>query len=267
MNEAGQLLSGILQHAPKESLTSDTTMSLIDMKVNAYNSMPGPEGAEPCPDCRGKGHIAVNSDGTFMVRECHCKARVRTKHLIYRSGLGELYEQCTLDSFTTEKPWRQRIKEKAIEYISGASGWFFICGRSGSGKTHITVAITREFIEAGMETRYFMWRHDSTRLKAMVNDWQSYDAKMKEFSDCQVLLIDDLWKGGNLSDADISLTYELLNARNNAPSKLTLISTEWSLNDILRKDEAIGGRIYERAKGYVMQTQNENYRLMGGDGT
>lgn len=260
MEEAKTAIRDILKRAQKENFTSDTTISLVDMKVNAYNAMQG-DGREPCEKCRSKGLIAHNRGGVLTMQECECRTRARTKGRIYRSGLGELYERCTLDSYRADKPWTADLKRAALDYIKNPEGWFFVCGRSGSGKTHLTVAITRELIEAGMETRYFMWRHDSPRLKAMVNDWESYGAKMREFSDCQVLLIDDLWKGGNVSEADISLTYELLNARNNAPSKLTLISTEWSLGDILKRDEAIGGRIYERARGHVMQTQDENFRL------
>lgn len=114
-----------------------------------------------------------------------------------------------------------------------------------------------------METRYFMWRQDAPRLKALVNDRAEYEAAMKDFIECRVLLIDDLWKGGNVTEADVSLTFELLNARYNTPSKLTLISTEKTVNQILTIDEAVGGRICERAKGFTLKTADENLRLQG----
>lgn len=263
MDSAAGTIRDMLSKAPKEISVSDTTMRLIDLKVNAYNAVPGPPGNEPCPDCNGKGNIAVNRDGAFTMRECSCMTRRRCLARIRRSGLGELYERYTLDTYTTAKPWQKRIKAAALDYIKRASGWFFICGRSGSGKTHITAAIARELIEAGMETRYLVWRQDAPRLKAMVNDRSEYERVMQEFIDCRVLLLDDLWKGGNVTEADISLTFELLNARYNAPSRLTLISTEKSINQILSVDEAIGGRICERAKGFILQTADENVRLQG----
>lgn len=260
MEEMAQTAQNLLERAPREISTSDTTMTL-DMRVSVYNSLPGPPGAEPCPDCNGNGYIAINRNGAFTVRECQCMTRRRCFARIKRSGLGELYERYTLDTYTTLRPWQERMKAAALEYIEGATGWFFVCGRSGSGKTHITAAIARELIEAGMETRYFMWRQDAPRLKAMVNDRPEYERIMREFVDCRVLLLDDLWKGGSVTEADASLTFELLNARYNSPSKLTLISTEWGIDDILRNDEGIGGRIYERARGFLMQTNDENYRL------
>lgn len=232
------------------------------MKINAYNNMPGPTGTS-CPECGGKGHIAFNRDGVFALRECACMTRRRCLARIKRSGLGELYERYTLDAYTTAEQWQQHIKSKALEYIKSASGWFYICGRSGSGKTHITAAIARELIEAGFETRYFIWRHDAPRLKASVNDREKYEKEMQDYIDCQALLIDDLWKGGEVTDADINLTFELLNARYNSPSKLTLISTEKTVNEILNIDEAVGGRIVERTRGFILKTENKNIRLQG----
>ena len=90
-----------------------------------------------------------------------------------------------------------------------------------------------------MEARYFMWREDAPRLKAIVNEAAAYKEKMGEIVDCRVLLVDDLWKGGAVSDADINLTFDLLNRRYNAPSKLTIISTEWRLEDILKSSDSI----------------------------
>ena len=253
-----------MARAPKEILASSTTdTNLIDLKINAYNAMPGPPGADSCPECKGKGNIAFNRDGFFTMRECSCMTRRRCLARIRRSGLGELYERYTLDTYTTGEPWQRHIKDKALKYVESASGWFYICGRSGSGKTHITAAIARELIEAGMEMRYFMWRQDAPRLKASVNDRAEYERMMQDFIDCRVLLIDDLWKGGSVTEADVSLTFELLNARYNSPSKLTLISSEKTVNQILSIDEAIGGRIVERARGFVLKTADDNLRLQG----
>ena len=234
---------------------------MVDLQVNSYNNSTGNE-REQCDICKNKGYIAFNRDGEFTLCECKCRARAKTKGRIYRSGLSEMFDRYSLDGFKADKPWQAQIKKKAVEYIAGARGWFFICGRSGSGKTHITAAIVREMICAGMEARYFMWRHDAPMLKSMIKDWDTYSLKLRDFTDCRVLLIDDLWKGGNLTDGDLNLTYDLINSRYNSPSKLTVISTEWDLADIMRRDEAIGGRIKESAEGYVLKTQNENYRLL-----
>lgn len=66
-------------------------------------------------------------------------------------------------------------------------------------------------------------------------------------------------KGGT-GDADKRLAFELLNSRYNS-RRPTLVSSELSIDTVLDWDEAIGSRIYERAKGYVIHANGQNWRL------
>ena len=61
-------------------------------------------------------------------------------------------------------------------------------------------------------------------------------------------------------EADINLAYQLLNERYNTRRR-TIISSERSIEDILRIDEAVGGRIFELAREYCVMTANVNLRL------
>ena len=64
-----------------------------------------------------------------------------------------------------------------------------------------------------------------------------------------------------MSDGDLNVAFELLNARYNA-RKRTIISGERTIGAIMDIDEAIGSRIYERSKnGYCFETSPENWRL------
>ena len=220
------------------------------------------DGEGVCPLCGGTGTVTYWRDGYEYGRECECMARKRSRARAQRSGLGELYDRYTLVRYTDARPWQAALRRKALDYLKDGAGWFFVCGRSGSGKTHLTAAVARELIEAGCETRYFMWRQDAPRLKALVND-PRYEERMRALVDSDVLVIDDLWKGGSVSDADVNLAFELLNSRYNLPKRRTLISSELTLEEIMRIDEAVGSRIYERAGGYVLKTGDENLRLTG----
>lgn len=230
------------------------------MRIDAYNAQPGREGSYPCPICKGKGVVYFIRDGAIAGRECQCLARRRSEARARRSGIGEAYDLYTLDRYTATLPWQQAIRDKALEYLERKRGWFFVSGRSGSGKTHITFAITRSLIEAGYETRCFLWRTDGARLKALMNE-PGGDAALREYAECRVLLIDDFWKGGAVTPADVNLAFALLNGRYNAPSRLTILSSELDLNTILTIDEAVGGRIVERASGFILRTGDENLRL------
>lgn len=118
-------------------------------------------------------------------------------------------------------------------------------------------------MDTGKAVRYMLWRDASAELKGLLTDGDEYQARIKPFKTVPVLYIDDFLKGGH-SDADIRLAFEILNSRYNDSALRTIISSELSLFEILGLDEATGGRIYERAKGYVIESPRENWRLRNG---
>ena len=76
-----------------------------------------------------------------------------------------------------------------------------------------------------------------------------------------MLYIDDFLKG-RITDADINLAFELINARyNRRETAITIISSELDLGTVTKLDEALGGRIYERARNYSCRTGGENWRF------
>ena len=109
--------------------------------------------------------------------------------------------------------------------------------------------------------KYMLWRSEAAELKGIVND-PAYQDRLRTLRTVDVLYIDDFWKG-TVSDADVNLAFTILNDRYNYRGKKTIISTEMSIEAILGRDEAIGGRIAERAYGFVLQAPNKNIRLEG----
>jgi DNA replication protein DnaC len=89
----------------------------------------------------------------------------------------------------------------------------------------------------------------------------------------QVLYIDDLFKPvyddrgvrRQPSPGDISLAFEIINSRYIAgPSGVTIISSEWTMDELQRIDPATAGRIFQKAQDYCISItpgKGRNYRL------
>lgn len=217
-------------------------------------------GGVDCPICNNRGTISYKKDGLYYARECDCMDRRRSLRRLRNSGMLDMIERYTFANYETPDDERKAIKEKAKRFCKEEKGWLFITGRSGSGKSHICTAICSEMLSQNREVYYMAWRDESVEIKANVNDAEWYQRRMKKLKTVSVLYIDDFLKGG-ASDADIRLAFEIINARYNDSNLRTIISSEWDIRKVLELDEALGGRIYERSRGYVLKAPNENYRL------
>lgn len=213
-----------------------------------------------CPICNNTGTITRRDEnGIDWSRDCVCMKKRLSIRRIKDAGLKDLVQRYTFDNYTDDTPETEVIKKKAKEFLITDAQCFVIMGKTGSGKTHICTAICSKLIEDGWETKYFLWRTDAAILKSLVND-ERYQREINKLRNVPVLYIDDLFKG-SVSEADINLAFTILNERYNASGKKTIISTERTINELIKIDEAVAGRIIERARGYVLRAPDKNWRL------
>lgn len=212
-----------------------------------------------CEKCGGDGWIGyTGTDGLWYARPCDCMKRKRSMDNIERSGLinPKIF---TLDRFITDEPWQQRLMESAEKYLADpAPSWFFVGGQPGSGKTHLCTGICLEMINTGYRIRYEVWPRLKQRMKRARNFENEYERQMGDLREVQVLYLDDLFKG-RYTEADRQLAWEIINTRY-AADRVTIISSEHHLSEIVEMDEAVGGRIYQMSAGYRNNVQFDEGR-------
>lgn len=224
-------------------------------------------GAVNCPMCNNTGYLLKHRpDGSLYGTECECMPRRRSLRRIQKSGLAPLLARYTFDSFETPDGQRRDLKERARAFCAASEGWFYLAGQSGSGKTHLCTAMCGELIKQGRDVLYIVWKDFSVSAKARVNDAAAYAEAVGLLKRVPVLYLDDFLKVKDndadlVTPGDINLAFEIINARYLDPKKRTIISAEFTAADILGLDEALGGRIYERARGYYLAAPGENWRL------
>lgn len=257
------------QHKPLSEMTAEEKLARAQKMADRVNAQEGRLTGYDCPACRNKGFVEYVIDTTEQLgypsyttgsRECVCMAIRRSKWLLKESGLADLAERCTFDSYQAKEAWQMYIKNRAVTFVESGGKVFFIGGQSGAGKTHICTALATSLINRGKSTRYMLWTSEAAKLKACVNDID-YENLIWPLKSVDVLYIDDLFKptGANSqpTSADIRLAYEIINHRYNAGDKVTIISSERTVSEICDIDEATGGRIMEQAGEYCLNVSHD----------
>lgn len=222
-----------------------------------------------CPECLNRGYIAfVDGAGMLRTRDCQCMAKRKSLKRIQRSGLSELLQRYTLDTWNEREPWQKSLSDMVKQYAADPSGWFFLAGRPGTGKTHLCTALCGLLMDKGLEVRYMLWRDFSTRAKAVIGDEATYKHLVEPMKTVPVLYVDDLFKTGKgqaPTTGDVNLAFEIMNARYNDGRLLTVLSSELTIEKLLDVDEAVGSRVYERSKSHYADLSNRaNWRVTGG---
>ncbi|PKM66418.1 MAG: hypothetical protein CVU94_07465 [Firmicutes bacterium HGW-Firmicutes-19] len=231
-----------------------------------YNQIEGTLEGNDCRTCKNKGYILVEVGEYTALQACECHASRLSRSLIHKSGLSKMVHEYTLDSYLVKEQWQHYIKNKALEFmIHHDRCWFYIGGQVGVGKTHICTAIVNKLMEQGHPARYMLWRDEIVKLKAITMESADYQQAIMAWKEIKVLYIDDLFKsekGKPPTQADIQIAFEIINYRYNNKELITLFSSEKLVNEMLDIDEAIGSRIVQMAKYYIIEIHPDKRKNM-----
>lgn len=244
----------------------------IDLRNGKSGNLEGYD----CKICKNKGIIwFLSENGEVCARPCKCMKTRRIRRNLENSGLSELLQENTFKTWISETDWQKSLYQSALDYANAEnpSGWFFVGGRSGSGKTHICTAICGRLLKRGFTVQYMLWRDAAVSAKASVTDDSVYQGIVQPLKTVPVLYIDDLFKTGKVRSesgkripadptvGDVNFAFEIINARYNNPKLLTIISSEMWIEGIFDVDEAIGSRILQRARSHMFDLSDaENWR-------
>lgn len=208
--------------------------------------------------------MTVEENGALRFQRCKCQSIRDAMGAMDRSGIPpDALAACTWENWKTPENWQRRVLAVAQDYVqqiaAGDPSWFIICGTPGCGKTTLCTTIFRAIVEGGKPGLYVSWREFARRAKAVGNDRDDFREETEPLKNTPLLYLDDFWKG-EIRPADVHLAFELINARY-ISKKPTILSSENTLEAILRGDEAIGSRLFEMAGGYYMDcSRARNWR-------
>lgn len=226
-----------------------------------------------CSKCHDTGYYTVVKDGVAYQTPCKCMEQIRINSRLKKSGINpDEYAKYSFNKFLSDTPEHAKMKHLALEYLKSRKpgqgiGYF---GDSGTGKTHICIAICQALTRnLGQEHYYFSYRSEIQRIKSvMYSNAEAYANAIHHWTTVNNLYIDDMFKfamrDGKMQQQDLQIMFDIINNRY-INHKSTLFSTELSLNYITNEvDEALGSRIFAMVNNYMMGCKGINNRLRKG---
>lgn len=189
---------------------------------------------------RKKAHSAVN--------------RLKAKSLL----LDETIKTATFENFNIETDEERQAfefaKNLAEFYKNGGQGNSFMSGPAGSGKSHLSMAILKSYLESGEKTALFVsYSHVVRLIKDSFNNRDSVYTQnniMSLLTNVDLLVIDDIGSENN-SDFSEELLTDVLDGRIS-----TIITTNLS-------SEELRGNSRKPGK-YNQRTASRMFRGIGG---
>ena len=231
------------------------------------SSMDNDDNKYKCKKCKDVTYILTDKGAV----PCSCKELREAERILSKSGISKEFANKTFDNFDYSRNVQiLNAYNMAREYVKNfeeikdsRKNSIIFMGSVGGGKSHLSFAIANALMKEGVGVIYMGYRESIMKIKQNVMNMDEYEKIMSRYKKCKVLFIDDLFKG-NITLSDINIMFELINHRyfNKLP---VIVSTELSIENLVNIDEALGSRLIEMSKVFLVGIRNKklNYRIYG----
>ncbi|WP_207730254.1 ATP-binding protein [Clostridium botulinum] len=239
---------------------------------NRNTTSPSTKDNYKCPLC--KDTTFIKTENSF--KRCECYKKDLTKRRWAHFGIDPSKVK-RISEYAVYSDITKRAKQVAIDYIrdyttikTKEENNLAFLGQPGAGKSHLAIGIGANLINNGICTNvvYMPYEEAMRELKANTMN-ESYMELTKRYTECELLIIDDLFKEkvkkgklvAGLTESDMKHIYPIINQRyvNNKP---TIYNSECTPNMLMDLDEALAGRILEKSNIVIFKYGLENnYRM------
>ena len=152
-----------------------------------------------CEKCGGSGWIILEREGISGAQPCDCAPSTSVEDLEEAARIPPHYRLSSFDNFSAFNESYQFILVKLAAYVREFPAGLkkpglLMIGPTGTGKTHLAVAVLRKLMGKGFQGLFFDYMNLLERIRAGWNE-QANAADRDAYQSCldaDVLLLDDV---------------------------------------------------------------------------
>lgn len=176
-----------------------------------------------------------------------------------------------INQYIAKTQKQAKAKEMAIDYANKPEGSIAFLGRPGTGKSHLAYAIARKLVEVDhCGVKIAQYNEMIQAFKMARFDEIGFNRVLSQYVSPKYLLLDDFLKGSirkyshveKIDDSEIEFIFLVINNRY-LKGKDIILTSEYSIEEMKKLDEAIGSRIFEMCGKRVAEfgLEEENWRM------
>jgi DNA replication protein DnaC len=159
-----------------------------------------------CAVCGGTGWKIIERDGISGAERCECALRARPKRIEESAGIPAKYRDKSFENFIIPEPHENpqaresmarvllTLKAYVREYPVRDRPGLLLVGSTGTGKTHLAVAVLRGLIARGYDGVFFDYQELFEKIRSGYdpNSGTSSREAYRTALEAEILLVDDL---------------------------------------------------------------------------
>lgn len=238
MENVGKICESIINRMLTNTTTLDNGSNSPDLALG-YTDVP--------PDTRN-----AENDRLAAVRE-------KITVMLAERGVKKRYLNCSFENFQTRNEILKNVKDR-LESITQefTDSVFITSSNSGTGKTHLAVALLRKLLWNGFTSFRFASSPDIfLEIKSCYSDNTPESRIINKYCNYQLLVIDDIGVE-RVSEWALQIWYMIIDRRY-SEMKPTVYTSNLSIREIAEKlDTRIASRL---SSGIVITIESEDFRL------
>jgi DNA replication protein DnaC len=203
--------------------------------------MPPSSGEEiECPACRGAGFVRMDAPvghrnfGRLIPCECKIQEREerRRREFLELSSLAP-FEDWTFETFDPDIQGVRNAFEVCVEYAQNPTGWLYLVGGYGCGKTHLAAAVANYAMAHQRMYPLFCVVPDlldHLRAAFAPDQGSTYDDRFQKIRGADLLILDDLGTENTTPWAREKL-FQVINFRYNE-QRATVITSNRNMDEL-----------------------------------